>query len=283
MKNLFGIMQGRLLPKYKGNFQAHPLGYWEDEFSLASELNFDCIEFILDFNEAHKNPLLSESGLQKILDHSKRNNVVVRSICADYYMTSPIFIEADTTKNENLNILKKLLINSKIIGVKDIIIPLVDNSSVLNNRSKQISAANFLKETIEEFKDLDINICLETDLPPQQFFEFVRKVNKPQIKINYDTGNSVSLGYSFKEEFELYGNLVTNIHLKDRKLNQGSVPLGTGDCDFKNFFQYLSTKEFNGIFVLQAFRENDGLSSLKPQHQYIEDCMKKYYYYKTEN
>ena len=25
-----GIMQGRLLPKYKGQFQAHPKNYWQD-------------------------------------------------------------------------------------------------------------------------------------------------------------------------------------------------------------------------------------------------------------
>ena len=29
-KNI-GIMQGRLLPKYKKKYQAHPVGYWENE------------------------------------------------------------------------------------------------------------------------------------------------------------------------------------------------------------------------------------------------------------
>ena len=47
-------MQGRLLPKYKGRYQAHPLGYWEDEFYIAKEFNLDCIEFIFDFDEIHK-------------------------------------------------------------------------------------------------------------------------------------------------------------------------------------------------------------------------------------
>mgnify|MGYP001425492063 CR=1 FL=1 len=46
-----GVMQGRLLPKYKGRYQAHPLGYWKKEFQLAADLKIDCIEFILDLNE----------------------------------------------------------------------------------------------------------------------------------------------------------------------------------------------------------------------------------------
>ena len=58
MKNSIGVMQGRLLPKYKGRYQAHPVGYWQDEFPLAEALGLDCIEFILDYNPANENPLL---------------------------------------------------------------------------------------------------------------------------------------------------------------------------------------------------------------------------------
>ena len=281
MKNLFGIMQGRLSPKYRGKYQAHPFGYWKDEFKVASKLGFDCIEFILDFDKAKLNPLLFDSGLKSILHHSKKNNILVKSICADYFMESPIFIEDLVIKNENFNVLKKLIINSKKIGVKDIVIPLVDNSSILNNASKQDSSIKFLKELLKEFKGFNINICLETDLPPQQFYDFIRAVDNPKIKINYDTGNSVSLGYDFREELNLYGHLVTNIHLKDRKLDQGSVKLGSGDSDFKKFFKYLSSKNFEGIFILQAFREEDAISSLKPQHEFIKACMDKYYYDKV--
>ena len=43
-----GIMQGRLLPRYKGRYQAHPVNYWQAEFYIAKEMGFDQIEFILD-------------------------------------------------------------------------------------------------------------------------------------------------------------------------------------------------------------------------------------------
>ena len=62
----FGIMQGRLLPKYQGKFQAHPIGYWKKEFPIASKLGLGSIEFILDFNESDKNPLLTNEGIMKL-------------------------------------------------------------------------------------------------------------------------------------------------------------------------------------------------------------------------
>ena len=55
MSNLVGVMQGRLLAKYHGRYQAHPVGYWQQEFEVAKKIGLDCIEFILDFNDFEKN------------------------------------------------------------------------------------------------------------------------------------------------------------------------------------------------------------------------------------
>ena len=91
-------MQGRLLPKYQGKYQAHPIGLWSEEFKAASELGFDGIEFILDFEKAEKNPLLLDDGLQSILYYSDKYNISVKSVCADYLMKTPIFIEDSSIK-----------------------------------------------------------------------------------------------------------------------------------------------------------------------------------------
>ena len=47
-------MQGRLLPKYQGRYQAHPVDSWKPEFKLAKSKSLDCIEFILDYNDVEK-------------------------------------------------------------------------------------------------------------------------------------------------------------------------------------------------------------------------------------
>ena len=55
----YGIIQGRLLPVFKSNYQAHPVGSWESEFEIARDLSLSNIEFILDAYLYNENPLLS--------------------------------------------------------------------------------------------------------------------------------------------------------------------------------------------------------------------------------
>ncbi len=65
-------MQGRLLPKYKDRFQAHPFGYWEKEFNISSSLKLDLIEFIFDYDKYQMNPLINLDGIEKIKKTSKK-------------------------------------------------------------------------------------------------------------------------------------------------------------------------------------------------------------------
>lgn len=271
-------MQGRLLPKFNGNYQAHPIGLWQKEFEIAKSIGFDCIEFILDFNEYQNNPLMNEKGVERIKENIHKYSVKVVSICADFFMINPIFLENTTKRTLNFNVLKKLIVNSNKIGVTDIVIPLVDNSSIKNNKQKQVSAAKFLKNITNYIKNNKLRISLETDLPPVQFLKFVNKINSNKIKINYDIGNSASLGYNFNEEFSSYGKLITNIHIKDREFNGGSVLLGKGNANLIEFFKYLKTYNYKGIFILQAFREDDdGITSVIPQYKFVNEIIKKYY------
>ena len=93
MANKFGIMQGRLLHKLNNRYQAHPIGYWQDEFILAKKLKLDLIEFIFDYDDYKLNPLMSLSGIENIQRMIRETGVNVKTICADYFMESP-FLKA---------------------------------------------------------------------------------------------------------------------------------------------------------------------------------------------
>ena len=269
-------MQGRLSPKYRGNYQAHPVNIWEKEFKIASNLQFECIEFILDFYKVMDNPLLHKDGNNLIIKNCLDYNIKVKSVCADIFMHSPLFLENEERKRLNFDILINLMNNSINLGVTDIVIPFVDKSSLFKDQKKQKLTINFFKKVFAFTKNMNINLCLETDLPPDEFLNLLIKIDNPKLKVNYDTGNSASLGYCFKEELDAYGHFITNIHIKDRVLEGGSVPLGSGNCNFEEFFKYLSTKSFNGIFIMQAFRDEDAIKSLIPQYEYIKPILKKY-------
>ena len=130
-------MQGRLLPKYQGRYQAHPIGYWQDEFVIAKKIGLDCIEFILDFNDAEDNPLLKAGGINEINEVINQTGVGVRTICADYFMEAPIHSEDVEVSKQSQKTMIKLLKNSAEIGVTDVIIP-CDCPTVKESKNKLI-------------------------------------------------------------------------------------------------------------------------------------------------
>ena len=47
--------------------------------------------------------------------------------------------------------------------------------------------------------------------------QFIEDIGSEHVGVNYDTGNSASLGYDFEDEMNAYCKYILNIHVKDRK------------------------------------------------------------------
>ena len=135
MNNKIGVMQGRLVPKYQGRYQAFPIGMWQDEFKVAQECGLDLIEFILDFNDAEENPLLKSGGVDDINSVSKDTGVTVRTICADYFMEAPLHSNDDEVTAKSFKVLERLLETAEALKITDIVIPCVDQSSLKSKKS----------------------------------------------------------------------------------------------------------------------------------------------------
>ena len=269
MNNKIGVIQGRLVPKYQGRYQAFPIGMWQDEFKVAQEYGLDLIEFILDFNNAEDNPLLKLGGIEDIVKVSQDTGVLVKSICADYFMEAPLHSSDDKVAEESFKILERLLEASKVLKITDIVIPCVDQSSlktkeVVNRFVEQIT------KIIPKIERQNINLSLETDLAPQPFIELLDKLNSKKITVNYDIGNSAALGFDSDEELEAYGDRITDIHIKDRVLGGGPVTLGEGNANFKKFFTKLKEFNYRGPFIMQAYRDDEGVEIFKQQLEWIK-------------
>lgn len=262
-----GVMQGRLLPKYKGRYQAHPCGYWEEEFSIAAEHGLDLIEFILDFNEVESNPLSSTKGISHLSSVIEKTGVKVKSICADYFMENPLFLSNGMSHRNAVDTLVNLIHAASSIGATDIVVPCVDHAS-LDSETKLEGLKTVLDGLYSTADRCSVNIALETDLGPKEFAKLMKHFG-PRITVNYDTGNSAALGFFPKEEVSAYGKRISDIHLKDRIRGGRSVPLGEGDTDFDSFFSSLSTIDFNGHFIMQAYRDDEGLEIFRKQLAWI--------------
>jgi L-ribulose-5-phosphate 3-epimerase len=262
-----GVMQGRLLPKYLGRYQAHPVGYWQQEFPIAAELGLTCIEFILDFDDAEENPLLTAEGpeeIQRVVDDS---GVEVRTVCADYFMKEALHHPDETAALRSQSILRRLLQTGQTLGLTDIVIPCVDESSMDPDATERL--VRRLRPLLDLAEEAQTNLCLETDLAPQPFAELLDRCGSRRVTANYDTGNSAALGYDPLQELACYGDRISDIHLKDRSLNGGSMLLGTGDAQFEGFFEGLKAVDFTGPFILQAYRDDEGVEVFRSQLAWV--------------
>ncbi len=275
MLNPIGVMQGRLLFKYQGRYQAHPFGYWQDEFPKAAAIGLDCIEFILDFNGAERNPLLRDDGPDEIMLLSERTGVKVATVCADYFMEAPLHHQDEHIATQSQRVLQRLLSNGKKLGLTDIVIPCVDQSSLNDNAAIERFIAR-LRPLVEDAGMAGINFSLEADLAPQLFAELLERFDSPRLTVNYDTGNSAAIGYDPVEELGCYGKKISDIHIKDRKLGGGSVPLGTGDVQFGRFFEALRHLNYTGPFIMQAYRDDEGLVVFRHQLEWVREQLVEY-------
>lgn len=269
-----GVMQGRLLPKYNGRYQAHPVGYWQEEFEKASYYNLDCIEFILDFELFEKNPLMSKKGIEEIKRNIDDHQVNVKSVCADYFMHQTFHDINKEIVDKSESVMLKLIENSFNLNIENIVIPCVDSSSIKTDDEINRFILN-TKRIADMAEKYNINLCLETDLNPIKFSQFLSDLPSSKFTVNYDTGNSASLGYNVSEEFSAYGERITDIHIKDRKFRGGPVVLGEGDVDFKNFFNCLNSINYDKIIVMQAYRDDDGLEVFEKQYNFLIENLSK--------
>ena len=249
-----GMMQGRLSPIRNGRIQSFPFDNWKEEITKTSELNISKIEWTIDSEDFRKNPLVSISGCEEINAVISKWNVSVPSVTCDYFMENPPWKSTESDVYSNLiSIIEGMgRIKSKLL-----VIPLVDNSSLTSAREQAKTIQFFSKLQNHMIKE-EIKVAFETDLNPENFNQFMADFDPFCFYVNYDIGNSASLGYKPREEFDAIGYRVANVHVKDRNLHGSTVPLGEGAANFPDVFNCLAEVNYQGNYILQTARAKDG-------------------------
>jgi hexulose-6-phosphate isomerase len=251
------VMQGRLIPPEGGRFQCFPRARWRDEFALAAETGLDAIEWIYDVFGEDTNPLASDAGLDEIRSLSQITGIAIRSLCADYFMDRPFLRISQAERAVLIEKMEWLLSRCTLIGITRVVIPFVDQSRIENEREFR-EALTIVDRLIPSAKAHKVELHLETALPPREFADLLAHCEDSLVRVNYDSGNSASLGYRVEEEFAAYGHRIGSVHIKDRVLGGGTVPLGTGNADLTSVFNGLARLGYRGDYVLQIARPKPG-------------------------
>jgi L-ribulose-5-phosphate 3-epimerase len=251
------IMQGRLVPPSDGRIQCFPRERWRDEFELAASAGLDAIEWIYDLYGADVNPIATNDGLAEIKNLSTESDVFVRSLCADMFMDKPLLRAAEAEIEERKGTLIWLLGQCAMLGVKRVVLPFVDASRI-DSDAELDDVVGVLRSLLRDLERTGVELHLETSLSPERFADLLARLPHPMVKVNYDSGNSSSLGYRPADEFDAYGERVGSVHIKDRVLGGSTVPLLSGDADFDGLFDCLASVAYQGDFVLQVARGEAG-------------------------
>ena len=251
-----GFMQGRLSDQSCGKIQSFPWGTWTEEFEMGFLNNYRILEWTLDIERIYENPIMTDAGRNLISKLKDRFHVNIPSLTADFIMQAPFWKASHDEMGPLKSIFLNVLSSCSIAGVQIVVVPLVDNGD-FDSLSQKNCFVEFILSNLNLIKDLNIKIAFETSLPPFEYLNFLNMFGPGEnIGVNYDLGNSASLGFDPATEVSTLNKKIINVHLKDRRLYGQTVPFGHGDTNFLAAWSELKKIGYEGNFIIQGARSD---------------------------
>ena len=246
-------MLGRLSNKYHQPLQSFPVITWQEEFDNAASIGFDCIEWVEDGFSDEENPLFYPEGRQALKDIQKIKKVYIHSVCAHSFISGKFISSNRIERMHWIDRLESIINFSNDIGAEAIILPLMEDFSV-----KSIEKEKLLIESFREIKPLpdNLKILLETDLSAKNTLNLLNKIDRSDIGIVYDLGNSTQLNYDLYADIKSLHKVIGEVHLKDKDFSK-SFRLGDGNTNFESAAEALKECKWQGNYVLETPIFND--------------------------
>jgi L-ribulose-5-phosphate 3-epimerase len=267
-------MQGRLSPPPPHRIQAFPWGNWEREFNLASELDFDGIEWLFESERWNENPIMSEAGVKAIRRRIDATGVRVFSVCGDYFMPHPFFRVGEDERTQSIEVFCRLIRQAAAIGVHTILLPVLEIAELRTDSERDLLLSS-IEKPLEVAADHDIRIGFETELPYPAYRALVELRPHPTLGVYYDVGNATAAGHRAEIDLKELARHLVGVHLKDRRHGGPTVPLGEGDADFQAVFATLARVDYSSHLVLQAASGHDYLAHAQRSLAFVRNGLAK--------
>lgn len=266
--NSIAILQGRLVNIKKNLIQSFPLRQWIYELSLAKKNKLKFIEWVASYDNIKKNPLYDKKKIKKINQLKKKYKINFRSIDLQFFVKVPFF-KSKINFLYRYNLLKKFVINAQEIGIKYLVLPVLEKANI-NNVKQEDTFVFYINKILKYIKDKNY-LLLETDYEPNDLLRLIKRINSKKIGVNYDLGNRGFFGYDIKKDI-IYFKYIKNIHIKDKNSRGLSVRLGQGKVNFKKNFYYLKKLKYKGFFSLQTARSksNNHIDEIKNNFDFLK-------------
>ena len=122
-----------------------------------------------------------------------------------------------------------------------------------DKNAEERKVMKYALETLGQYGD-KIGCFLATETGPESpslMLELLSAIKYETLKVNYDPANLIMKGYDPIEGVNILKDYIIHTHAKDGKRNNGEVPLGEGDVDFKKYLEALKNINYQGFFVIE--------------------------------
>lgn len=262
-------MQGRLVPPIDGQIQNFPADLWRDELALCAQAGFDGVEWIHTKEPDPRNPIAQAGGASIIADVCRAAGSRVLSCTYDAMLT-PRALDEDPggpSWRRHLGAIEVMAGNLRALGASHLVLPwLADNR--IHSDGDRTRAIQFVRRALEVTAASRIELHLETSLRSAELLHMLDEIDDPRCRVTFDTGNMVQFGYAWHDELSRQWPRVGSVHLKDAT-SSGTVPLGTGEVDFRRVAATLVERGHRGDCVIQGARVT-GASDFETSRGYLD-------------
>ncbi len=228
-----GFMQGRLSAMVDGKIQAFPWNEWREEFSRAKALGLTRMEWTIDQDRLRENPLTTAAGRADIAalcaSEWRANSKPHRRLLHAGAVLEGRAARRRTSLIDDLDLLLEACRRSRHRIRRD---PAGRQRQDRDARRRRDTLLRVLLDraalAVEAGRQDRVRI---RSAARASLRAFIARLPRENFGINYDIGNSASLGYDPAEEIAAYAPRILNVHVKDRLRGGTTVPLGTGAAE----------------------------------------------------
>jgi L-ribulose-5-phosphate 3-epimerase len=207
----------------------------------------------------------SDEQIAKVLNLLQDNEIKAIGMCGHTNIQTK---EGQETFKKNLHLAKKLGVEYVTLSTGET----HGDESVIKDDSELVE---IIQELAKVAKDLDLVMAIETHgnnyATGQSIIELLKKVNLPNVRLNYDTGNVIFYGAIMPyEDLDSSTGSITGIHLKEKAgaQNEWNFPaIGRGDIDFSRIFEILKKNKCTAALSIEIEFTPKGPSGVNEVHE----------------
>ena len=256
----------------------------------AADLGFDGVELVvpdgihrvdaedgmvldLDGIEVRDDDLWTAEGRARVREAADEHGIALPSVCPSYLNCRPGLASPDPDERAaTAGDLADLIEAAADLGAGTILTPFFYEAEIDGEADRERVVAE-VRDLAPLAEEAGVTLALETSLPPETDRAMLDAIDSPAVGIYYDVGNSTWFGYDPAREFEVVGEAIATMHVKDSIDGSGDAMLGAGEVDFAGFADALDALGYDGWLVLETVHRGDPIADAAANLAFLRDAV----------